>query len=280
MLRAAVLGSPISHTLSPRLHAAAYGVLDLTWDYTAIECSDIEFPAFFAAAGAEWMGMSLTMPLKEVVFDVVANVDDVARAVGSANTIFRTGAQPEAPWQATNTDIVGMVRALGEQGVVGVESAVVLGAGATARSALAALAAMGADRVRVHARRPEPREHMADLGIRLGLDVSTCDLDPQPIDADLLISTLPADAAAAWTRAQAQPMTSLLDASYHPWPTPLALAWAQERPNAAVANGRDMLLWQAVAQVGWMTGRFDPGAIGSDPLARTVAHAMATALGD
>lgn len=275
MLRAAVLGSPIGHSLSPRLHAAAYSILDLDWEYTAIECTEAEFPAFFAAANDQWMGMSLTMPLKEVVLEVVSEADDLARAVGSANTVYRENAQPGGAWQATNTDVIGMVRALRERQVTAVETAVVLGAGATARSALAALVALGAQRVQVHARRPEPREHMAQLGIRMGLSVSTFDVEPRDVEGvDIVVSTLPADAAAPWAQIGASRNTALLDASYHPWPTPLALAWHRDRPLAAVANGRDMLLWQAVAQVGCMTGRFAADEVGSDPLALEVAEAM------
>ena len=76
-------------------------------------------------------------------------------------------------------------------------------------------------------------------------------------DEDLLISTLPADTAATWAAdvdAERIGSTALLDASYHPWPTPLAHAWAHHAPTAPVASGRDMLLWQAVDQVRLMTG--------------------------
>ena len=87
MLRAAVLGSPISHSRSPDLHRAAYAELGLDWTYEAIECNDRDFAAFFAGLDEQWRGLSLTMPLKEVVLDVVEDVDDRARHVHSANTV-------------------------------------------------------------------------------------------------------------------------------------------------------------------------------------------------
>ena len=252
MPRAAVLGSPIAHSLSPALHQAAYRLLGLNWDYTAIECTEGEFPAFFAALGDEWRGLSLTMPLKEIVLTVVDDVSDSARAVQSANTVFR--AYAEHPWQATNTDIAGMENALREVGVNSVSSARVLGAGATARSAVAAIAGLGGSSVVIHARRPEAAQAVVDLATRLGVEAEIADLMPVPLDGDLLVSTLPADVAAPWTAiVESATDTALLDASYHPWPTPLADAW-QRHHCGPVASGRDMLVWQAVAQVALMTG--------------------------
>lgn len=252
MPRAAVLGSPIAHSLSPVLHKAAYRLLGLDWDYTAIECTEVEFPAFFASLDEEWRGLSLTMPLKEIVLTVVDDVSDVARAVQSANTVFRADA--EHPWQATNTDISGMENALREAGVKSVSSARVLGAGATARSAVAAIAGLGGSRVVIHARRPEAAMTVLDLARRLGLEARIADLTPVPTPCDLLVSTLPAHAAEPWaTIAQSATRTSLLDASYHPWPTPLADAWLSH-DSGPVASGRDMLVWQAIAQVRLMTG--------------------------
>jgi shikimate dehydrogenase len=251
MPRAAVLGSPISHSLSPRLHAAAYRLLDIDWEYTSIECTAAQFPAFFAALDEQWRGLSLTMPLKEVVLDVVPDVSEVARLVRSANTVYRAGV--EQAWRATNTDISGIENAVRELGVGTVGTARVLGAGATARSAVAAIAGLGGTSVVIHARRVEAAEETAAVARSFGLQASVRDLQPVAGNCDLLVSTLPADIAAPWTVvAGADPATALLDASYHPWPTPLADAW--NRYGAPVASGRDMLVWQAVGQVALMTG--------------------------
>ncbi len=273
--RAAVLGSPIEHSLSPALHRAAYAVLGLDWDYRAIECTAEDFPHFFAGLDDQWRGLSLTMPLKEVAVDVVAEVGDVARLLHSANTIYRTS--PSEPWQATNTDVYGMEQALRESGVHSVRTCHVLGAGATARSALAALAGLQAREVVIHARRRQAGEEVAGLAIELGMRADYADLTPVDLSADLLVSTLPADAAAPWAEVETEiggPSTmALLDASYHPWPTPLAAAWVRQRPDAPVASGKDMLLWQALGQVRLMTG------IEDDLDERAVIQAMRNALG-
>jgi len=252
MPRAAVLGSPIAHSLSPALHQAAYRLLGLEWKYEAIECGEGDFPALFASLDSQWRGLSLTMPLKEVVLKVVDDVSDLARAVRSANTVFRPdGSQG---WRATNTDVWGMESALREVGLLSIDSARILGAGATARSAVAAVAALGGSRVVIHARRSQAANAVADVAHRLGLRATVADLTPVIADCSLLVSTLPADAAAPWSVvADEAAATALLDASYFPWPTPLASAWTRI-PNALVASGRDMLVWQAVAQVRLMTG--------------------------
>ncbi|NDH18262.1 MAG: shikimate dehydrogenase [Actinobacteria bacterium] len=255
MPRAAVLGSPISHSRSPDLHRAAYAELGLNWTYEAIECNDRDFAAFFAGLDEQWRGLSLTMPLKEVVLDVVEDVDDRARCVHSANTVWRTA--DSSTWRATNTDIPGICSALGDVGVDRLERVRILGAGATARSAVAAVADMGATNIVVHARRPEAADEVVHLARDLGCSSHGSDLGVQWGDEDLLISTLPADTAATWAAdvdAEGIGSTALLDASYHPWPTPLAQAWAHHAPTAPVASGRDMLLWQAVDQVRLMTG--------------------------
>ena len=273
MHRAAVLGSPISHSRSPDLHRAAYAELGLDWTYDAIECNDRDFAAFFAGLDEQWRGLSLTMPLKEVVLDVVEDVDDRARRVHSANTVWRTA--DSSSWRATNTDIPGICSALGDVGVDRLERVRILGAGATARSAVAAVAEMGAVSIVVHARRPEAADEVVRLARDLGCSSRGADLDVQWGEDDLLISTLPADAGAPWAAALDADRighTALLDASYHPWPTPLAQAWARHAPVAPVASGRDMLLWQAVDQVRLMTG-----AVTDANLAR-VAQVMRSAL--
>ena len=199
MRRAAVLGSPISHTRSPDLHRAAYAELGLDWTYDAIECNDRDFAAFFAGLDEQWRGLSLTMPLKEVVLDVVEDVDDRARRVHSANTVWRTA--DSSSWRATNTDIPGICSALGDVGVDRLERVRILGAGATARSAVAAVAEMGAVSIVVHARRPEAADEVVRLARDLGCSSRGADLDVQWGEDDLLISTLPADAGAPWAAA-------------------------------------------------------------------------------
>ena len=259
-MRAAVLGSPIAHSLSPALHRAAYAQLGLDWRYDAIEVDEAALPAFLSGLDQTWAGLSLTMPLKEAVLPLLVDVDPTAREVRSVNTVL-PGTPEAAGWRGTNTDVYGMTQALVQAGLrQSPRTATILGAGATARSAVAALHRLGAREIVVCARREEAAYQVAELARRLGMSARSTRLDPdrQAIAADIVVSTLPGEAASPWTDVVDHARGSLLDASYHPWPTPLAALW----PGAAVASGRDMLLWQAVEQVRLMTGlEPDPAAM-------------------
>ena len=275
--RAAVLGSPIDHSLSPKLHRAAYRELDLDWEYMRVECTSDELPAFIDSLDDTWMGLSLTMPLKETVLEIVSSSDALASVVHSANTVYRHEAQQGAPWRVANTDVTGIVRALAVAGVTGLARATVLGSGATARSAVAALSALGAREIRIHARRVEAARSVAQLAQTFGMSSMVASLEPIRIDSDILISTLPGSTAAPWALVEARSDTALFDVSYHPWPSALAEGWRSSRPKAMVVSGREMLMWQAVSQVGLMTGLFD-GEDLDGPSASAVAGALAAAM--
>jgi shikimate dehydrogenase len=137
--RAAVLGSPIAHSLSPVLHRAAYDALGLTgWTYEAYDVTEDRLGDFLSGLDAGWAGLSLTMPLKAAVIPFLDAAAPVVEAVGAANTVVLTDGRR----LGENTDVPGMVAALAEHGVQRVDRAAVLGGGATARSAVAALAAV------------------------------------------------------------------------------------------------------------------------------------------
>src|SRR4051794_9505257 len=137
--RCAVLGSPIAHSLSPVLHRAAYVDLGLDWSYDAVEVAEDRLAAFLDGLDAEWRGLSLTMPLKRAVLPLLDHVEEGAARAGGANTVL-LGAGRRV---GHNTDVPGAVAALRERGVMSVDSATVLGGGATAASVLLALADLG-----------------------------------------------------------------------------------------------------------------------------------------
>lgn len=252
-MRAAVLGSPIAHSLSPVLHRAAYEALGLDWTYEAIEMTPDRLGDFLRSCDDSWVGLSLTMPLKVTALELADEVDRLARTVRSANTLVHR----EGRWIARNTDVFGIIAALREAGVTDLRSARILGAGATGRSAMVALKSLGCTSVTVSARRVEAAEELCSLARLLGLEATATDLQPRHVTEDLLISVLPSDAAAPWAP-HLSAVRALLDASYHPWPSALATALASAAPSAGVASGRDMLLWQAVEQVQQMTGQVAP----------------------
>ncbi|WP_182899019.1 shikimate dehydrogenase [Microbispora sp. H10830] len=253
--RAAVLGSPIAHSLSPVLHRAAYAAMGLAdWRYDAIECAEDGLADLVGGLGPEWAGLSLTMPLKRAVLPLLDTVSELAVAVGGANTVvFRDGAR-----HGENTDVYGIVQALAEAGVPAPASAVILGGGATAASAVAALRETGLTEVTLVVRDPARAGETLRVAERLGATVtvrSFGDFDPA---ADLVVSTLPsgaADALAERVAARLPEKAALFDVVYAPWPT--ALAAAVRARGRTVIGGFPMLLHQAVRQAELMTGRAD-----------------------
>lgn len=245
-MRAAVLGSPIAHSLSPRLHRAAYAALGLDWEYDGIECTPPELADLLAGLrDDEWAGLSLTMPLKQAVLPLLDTLTDLARDVAAANTVLLR----DGRLHGDNTDVHGIVAALREAGVPDPRRAVVLGGGATARSALAALRELGCDHVGLVVR-SEPVEALA-AARRLGMSPQVLPVDAIG-SADLVISTLPPGAGDALS-GHLVGVPALLDVVYAPWPTALASAC-----GGVVVGGAAMLLHQAALQVELMTGREAP----------------------
>lgn len=270
--RAAVLGRPVAHSLSPLLHRAAYDALGLRgWSYDARDVGEGELAGVLARCEAEggWAGVSLTMPLKDVVVPLLDEVDATAREVGACNTMLWDGARRIG----VNTDVHGIVAAVREcsapQADRPLGTAHVLGAGATAASAVVALARLGHRRPRLHLRDPARAGAVLAAAARCGSDVT---LLPWPVDresaaglagAAVVVSTVPAGAAdpvadlLPGPSEAAQPSYgTLLDVAYDPWPSRLAAAWSAA--GGRVAPGSLMLLHQAGEQVRLMTGREAP----------------------
>lgn len=251
--RCAVLGRPIAHSLSPALHRAAYAALGLDWTYDAVDVGEDGLSGFLAGLGADWRGLSLTMPLKRAVVPLLDEVDDIVALSGVANTVLL---EDDGRRHGANTDVPGAVAALKERCDGPFGSALVLGGGATAASVLLALARLGCARATLLVREPARATPTVDVVRRAPnaptLDVATLDSAVRaPLRADVVISTVP-------TSAQQPDLVEALDAPvvfdvvYDPWPTPLAHA-ARER-GSVVVSGLDLLVHQAVRQVALMTG--------------------------
>ncbi|WP_405917614.1 shikimate dehydrogenase [Streptomyces sp. NBC_00728] len=258
--RAAVLGSPIAHSLSPVLHRAAYRELGLAgWSYERFEVDEKALPGFFEDLGPEWAGLSLTMPLKRAVMPLVDEISETAASVEAVNTVVFT---EDGRRVGDNTDIPGMVAALRERGIEQVDSAAVLGAGATASSALAALARICTGEVVAYVRSKERAAEMRQWGERLGIEVRTEDWADaeQALRAPLVIATTPAGTTDALAAAVPERPATLFDVLYDPWPTDLAARWSGY--GGAVVSGLDLLVHQAVLQVERMTGR-TPAPLGA-----------------
>jgi shikimate dehydrogenase len=265
-----VLGSPIAHSLSPVLHRAAYEELGLgDWSYDRFDVDEEALPGFFAKLGPEWAGLSLTMPLKRAVIPLVDEISDTAASVEAVNTVVFT---EDGRRLGDNTDIPGMVAALRERGIEQVESAAILGAGATASSALAALARICTGEVVAYVRSEARAAEMRQWGERLDVDVRTEDWADaeQALRAPLVIATTPAGTTDALAAAVPERPATLFDVLYDPWPTDLAARWSAY--GGAVVGGLDLLVHQAVLQVEQMTGRF-PAPL--DAMRKAGEHALA-----
>ncbi|MFG2355255.1 shikimate dehydrogenase [Streptomyces sp. NPDC048521] len=251
--RAAVLGKPIAHSLSPVLHRAAYDELGLTdWSYDRFEVDEAGLPAFLDELGPEWAGLSLTMPLKRAVIPLLDEISDTAASVDAVNTVVLA---EDGRRLGDNTDIPGMIAALREHGIEEVGSAAILGAGATASSALAALSRVCTGEVVAYVRGEARAAEMRRWGERLEVDVRTADWADaaEALRAPLVVATTPAGTTDALAAAVPERPTTLFDVLYDPWPTELAARWSMF--GGAVVSGLDLLVHQAVLQVEQITGR-------------------------
>ncbi|MCL3862853.1 shikimate dehydrogenase [Actinotalea sp. K2] len=292
--RAAVLGHPVAHSLSPVLHRAAYAALGLdTWRYDALDVTEEQLPGFVADLDASWAGLSLTMPLKQTVLGLLDHVEPLAEVVGAVNTVLVQAAAGTRPvLVGANTDVHGVVHAVQEgltlPGADGsartgsARRAVILGAGATAASTLAALAQLGCTSPQVFVRSMARAGGTMRAAHRMGVEPKFLTFAPTGrvlaslASADVVVSTLPPHAAdelaAELTESGGGDLGVLLDCAYDPRPTALGAAWVVA--GGSYVSGERMLLHQATEQVRLMTGRTAPveameealaGALGGPP---------------
>jgi shikimate dehydrogenase len=234
------------------LHRTAYRELGLDdWSYDRFEVDEEALPGFLGDLGPGWAGLSLTMPLKRAVIPLLDEVSETAASVEAVNTVVFTD---DGRRVGDNTDIPGMVAALRERGIEQVDSAAILGAGATASSALAALARICTGEVVAYVRSAERAAEMRQWGERLDVEVRTEDWAhaARALRAPLVIATTPAGTTDALSAAVPERPATLFDVLYDPWPTDLAARWSGY--GGAVVSGLDLLVHQAVLQVEQMTG--------------------------
>ena len=242
MQRAAVIGLPVSQSLSPAMHNAVFAELGLDAEYLALEVAPAEFESTIdRLRSSDYVGLSVTMPHKDAAFRRCDVASLVARTIGAVNTItFRGGAVI-----GDNTDGVGCVRALSHHGVVVSGSrCVVLGAGGAARSVIEALSSANAREV-VVINRTESKAHRAVEGIersRVGdvVDVTGADVVVNCTSVGMGTNESPLGPSSLVG------VGAVLDAVYHPMRTKL-LDTAIAAGSKAI-DGLWMLVFQAVEQ--------------------------------
>lgn len=245
MTRLAVLGSPIGHSKSPALHEAVFRTLGLDWQYDAIDVTPDALAGFLDSRTPDWLGLSLTMPLKKDVLPLLDEVDELVRLTGAANTVVFDGGRR----LGFNTDVYGISEAFRSAGVSSLSTVQILGAGATAAAAMAAVATLGATRVAVATRSPERHSELVAVADTLGIDAELTTLDrlADGLAVDAIISTVPGSAELAIAFAERVRREAVLfDVAYDPWPTPLAASW--QDAGGLVISGLSMLIYQALIQ--------------------------------
>ena len=253
--RAAVLGSPIEHSLSPVLHSAGYAAAGLDgWNYERIECTAEQLPEIVGNADASYRGFSVTMPGKFAALEFADEVTERARAIGSANTLVRETRDGSSIWRADNTDCEGISGALNE--LVGEKElghVLLIGSGGTARPALWALTQRGVDKVTV-LNRSDRSEELLPLLENTGVEAEFInferDLRDLALGVDAIISTVPAKVLE--TRYAELGHAPVLDVIYNPWPTPLATCAASN--GHLTVGGLVMLACQSYSQFEQFTG--------------------------
>ena len=252
MKRLGVLGSPIAHSLSPTIHLAAYRALGLDWGYEAIEVREGGLEKFVRSCDSSWQGLSLTMPLKAEAISACDEVDLLALQINAANTITWNGAKS----QAHNTDVLGFLNVLKLHDVTMIDSIAILGGGATARAAVAAVSHLAAN-ITVYIRDPSREESLfkAKGDGRSTLQIARWDQAHQALNKPLVISTTPQGVTDAFAHLIPQAPGILFEALYAPWPTALVSQW--ERKGGRVLNGLDLLVEQGIEQLKLFAPKID-----------------------
>lgn len=264
--RYAVFGHPVSHSLSPRIHAAFAAQAGIALDYTAIDAPPERFASIleeFAAAGGR--GGNVTLPLKETAFALCSQVSERARMAGAVNTLVRNDGQ----WHGDNTDGAGLVRDLtGRHGLdLRGRRTLLLGAGGAARGVAPALLDAGILELVVVNRTPQRADALVDA---LGQPARAAsryweDLSGQG-DFELIVNATSAGRdgggdgfSAPFTLVNSR--TLAVDLNYGPVAVPF-LAWARAGRCHKVVDGLGMLVEQAAESFQlWHGVRPDTGPV-------------------
>lgn len=243
MIRGAVLGSPISHSLSPTLHNGAFTFLGIDGKYEAIDVPSGRLSDFFAEQSESFDYLSLTMPLKEEAFSLDIEFDLLSTRIGSANTLYRR----DGVWRGCSTDGSGFIAAVQSEGLTSFSQALILGAGGTARAIAGAVDGL-IPSISVLGRTSTRRDALSRCVVESDFEYLAWSDDFDLSGFDLVVNTTPAGAADLLAESLSPVIDALLfDVIYKPWPTVLAARW--EDRSGRVINGKELLLWQGLDQL-------------------------------
>lgn len=255
----AVLGSPVSHSLSPLLHRSIFSQLNIPVSYQAIEVSSGGLQLFLEENQNDFDYFSLTMPLKEEALSLDVDIDPLVHRIQSANTLIKRTQK----WSLHSTDGIGFLKALDSSGYAKFNSVLVLGAGGTARAVVGALDDV-AEKISVLGRTSTRSAVLESAVIRAEFSYLRWSDTPDFTPYDLIVNTTPAGAADVLANSVAGSLMQssqsenlnralLFDVIYKPWPTVLASRWIDS--GGTVINGSEMLLYQGIAQAELVLGQ-------------------------
>ena len=267
MISAGVLGSPISHSLSPLLHIKIYEVLGIDASYKAYEVPSEGLRHFLDGEGSSLNCLSLTMPLKEEALTIADSISDISLQIQSGNTLNKV----DGVWQLTSTDVEGFAHALSFNGRDAKGNVLIIGAGATARAVVAACDGVS-DKITVVSRNSDREVVIRNSGPKSDISFTSWTSTINFEDYDLVINTTPGDTAAVFVGQVQSASSTFFEVLYNPWPTQLLAHW--RKVGGFGIDGLDLLIHQAISQASIFSARL----LDRDSLAKTLRTAGEKAL--
>lgn len=245
-----VVGFPVGHSKSPALHRAAYQALGLDYSYDCVDVEQGGLVQFIESYQPRLSGLSVTMPLKREALAFADDIDWLSRGTEAVNTlvISRDENGTIAHVEGFNTDVYGIAESLRDAEVSLVRHAAIVGAGATAASAVAALAELGAEHIDVFARNVDKAQILNPVAEYFGTNIAIHSLSnlAQIDPVSVAVSTLPGTESLSLAALPREARAALLDVAYDPWPSARGLEW--EVSGGISVSGLRMLGHQAVIQ--------------------------------
>ncbi len=246
----AVIGNPVSHSLSPVMMGACFKALDVPALFAAFYVDELDSDLKLLHKTG-FSGLSVTLPYKETACRLAEQIDKTAQKIGAANTLRRTA----LGWEGLNTDWIGALRALSAAVEVSARNALILGAGGAARSVAYGLIRAGA-KVTISNRCVE-RGKVLSRQIKSNF-IPLDTLAKVVTDFDIVVQCTSvglddSEASPVVSGSFFKPEMTVMDIIYSPRWT--AFARAAREAGCTVVSGLDMLLFQGAAQVEWWLGR-------------------------
>lgn len=260
-----LVGRPLSHSVSPAMHNAAFAAMRQDAVYVPMPATDADdFIAFGRALNLK--GASITIPFKVSLFDRMDEVYAVARRIGAINTMKADGGR----WIGANTDAAAFLGPLRDRVDLAGARVALLGAGGAARAVAVALSSSNAD-VTVYARNPVKAREVA-----MTVSASAATMPPKPNSWDLLVNCTP---VGMYPKTGETPLDAALLTGRHVYdlvynPTITRLMREAATAGCTTIGGLEMLVAQAQEQFEWWTGRKPPGGVMREAALKRLAEFM------